>query len=79
MIYREMLNSLTEEESGMLLHIINVLVPRATPIELGLMVSYQFPRLCIQVKEARAQVKDEAVPIYESMCRKLSIPLEVTI
>lgn len=79
MIWREMINSLSEDEAGMLLHIVNVFIPRATPIELGLMVSYQFPRLCIQVKEARAQVKDEALPIYESMCKKLNIPLEVTV
>lgn len=79
MIFREMLNSLTDDEMGMLLLIVNDFVETATPVEANLLVSYQFPNLCRRVKKAQERLSEEGVPVYESMCRKLSIPLDVTI
>jgi len=77
MILLEMINSLNEEESAFLLAALNTFFPSIVEIDLRRVMSYQFPMLARNLISIREKVKDEALPIYHSLCAKLCILLDV--
>jgi hypothetical protein len=71
MISSEIVNSLTEDELGMVLHVVNEVFPSSVKVSAKTLMSYKKPSLVAKMKAARGEVKEEFLPIYESCCGKL--------
>ncbi len=73
MIAREVINGLSEDELGMLLHITNNLFPCGLEITPAVLSCYNYRILATHLVKSKEKVKDESLPIFQSLCKKLGI------
>jgi len=73
MISLEILSLLTEDEICMLLFIVNHVFPSLPEVDISTIRAYKRDHLEAKVKGARPAVKQEFLPIYESLLNKLDV------
>ena len=73
MISLEKLSLLTEDELGMLLHIVNKIFPSLPEVDINLLRSYKRDHLEGKLKSARPAIKEEFLSIYDGLLSKLDI------
>lgn len=75
----DQLNSLTDEELGMALYIVNVLKPIETNPNLSprLLTAIKHPALVQKIVESFDLVKPEAHEVYSSLLKKLGVEFKI--
>ena len=77
MIYRHVLSSLTDEEKGIVLYVVNYLFPLGgmKDIDMDIMAAIKPAALHHKLTCAANQVKPEHIEEYKIMCSKLNLTL----
>ena len=77
MIYRHVLNTLTDEEKGIVLYVVNYLFPFGgmKDVDMDTIAAAKLPALHHKLTCAANQVKPEYIEQYKIMCSKLSLTL----
>ena len=77
MIYRHVLNTLTDEEKGVVLHVVNNMWPIGglNGLDMETLLAIKMPALHHKLTCAANQVKPEYIEKYKIMCSKLELTL----
>jgi hypothetical protein len=77
MIYRHVLETLTDEEKGIVLYVVNYLFPLGgmKEIDMNTITAVKLPALHHKLTCAANQVKPEYIEQYKIMCSKLELTL----
>ena len=77
MIYRHVLNTLTDEKKGVVLYVVNYLFPFGgmKDIDMDTIAAAKLPALHHKLTCAANQVKPECIEQYKVMCSKLGLTL----
>ena len=77
MIYRHVLNRLTDEEKGIVLHVVNNMWPIGGigNVDKETLLAMKMPALHHKLACAAPQLKPEHIEDYKTMCSKLGLEL----
>lgn len=74
MIHTDIIKSLSEDELGMLLYIVNKIIPCVSwEIDANILKTYKYDFLAKNIVAARPKIIEEKLNIYQSLCLKLGI------